>query len=160
MLASATKLEGFNMGSVRTFLLVLLLTFATPAFAGAKEDALAVLEKWSQAFAASDVDTIVETYAADALFMGTGSKTVVTDRADIRKYFEATLLANRPRGAPITSSQTMVLSDEVVLITGHNASTGVRDGVPFSNPGRVTFVIAKRAEEWKIVHFHRSPMPK
>ena len=83
------------MGSVRAFLLVLLLTFATPAFAGAKEDALAVLEKWSQAFAASDVDTIVETYAADALFMGTGSK-----------------------------------SDEVVLITGLNASTGVRDGVP------------------------------
>jgi hypothetical protein len=47
----------------------------------------------------------------------------------------------------------MVLSDEAVLITGLNASTGVRDGVP--SPGRVTFVLAKRDGAWKVVHFHR-----
>jgi hypothetical protein len=28
-----------------------------------------------------------------------------------------------------------------------------------SSPGRVTFVIARRGAEWKIVHFHRSGMP-
>lgn len=130
------------------------------ASAGPKEDALSVLEKWTAAFAASDVDGVVKLYAPDALFMGTGSKAVVKDAAEIRRYFENTLLTRRPRAAPITSSEVMVLSDTAVLITGLNESTGVQDGKPFSNPGRVTFVIAKRGSEWLIVHFHRSAMPK
>ena len=130
------------------------------AVAGPKEDALAVLSKWTEAFAASDVDAIVALYAPDALFMGTGSKTVVTETAAIRKYFEDAILTRRPRAAPVRSSETMVLSDTAVLVTGLNNSTGVLDGKPFSNPGRVTFVIAKRGADWKIVHFHRSAMPR
>jgi uncharacterized protein (TIGR02246 family) len=131
------------------------------AFAGPKEDALSVLEKWTVAFAASDVNGIVKLYAPDALFMGTGSKTVVTETAGIKKYFEDALLTRRPRAAPISSSEVMVLSDNAVLITGLNDSTGVLDGKPFSNPGRVTFIIAKRGSaDWQIVHFHRSAMPK
>ena len=102
----------------------------------------------------------MQLYAPDALFMGTGSKTVVTKTEDIRKYFEGALLTRRPRGAPITESTSMVLSDNAVLVTGLNASTGVLDGKPFSNPGRVTFVFAKRdGKPWQIVHFHRSAMP-
>jgi uncharacterized protein (TIGR02246 family) len=133
---------------------------STGAFAGPKEDALIVLEKWSAAFAASDVDGIVKLYAPDALFMVTGSKTVVKETAGIKKYFEDALLTRRPRAAPINSSEIMVLSDTAVLVTGLNDSTGVEDGKPFSNPGRVTFVFAKRGSEWLIVHFHRSAMPK
>jgi hypothetical protein len=45
------------------------------------------------------------------------------------------------------------------VISGLDATAGVRDGKPFSNPGRVTFVVAKRGSDWKIVHFHRSAMP-
>ncbi len=128
--------------------------------AGPKEDALAVLDQWSNAFAASDVDAIVALYSADALFMGTGSKAVVTEPAAIRKYFEDAILTRRPRAAPISSSEVMVLSDNAVLVAGLNDSMGVLDGKPFSNPGRVTFVVAKRGSEWKIVHFHRSAMPR
>ena len=50
----------------------------TNAVAGPKEDALQVLEKWTKAFSDSDVDGIVKLYAADTLFMGTGSKTLVS----------------------------------------------------------------------------------
>lgn len=106
-----------------------------------------------------DGDAIVKTYASDALFMGAGSKKVVKDTQEILSYFENTLLTRRPRAAPITASEVMVLSDDAVLITGLNDSTGVLDGKPFSNPGRVSFVIAKRGSEWLIVHFHRSAMP-
>lgn len=130
------------------------------AAAGPREDALAVLQKWSEAFAASDVDAITALYADDTLFMGTGSKSVVTDRAAIHRYFEDALLTRRPRAAPIRSQHVMLLSDEAVLVTGLNDSTGVRDGVPFSNPGRVTFVLARRGPVWQIVHFHRSAMPQ
>ena len=98
--------------------------------------------------------------APDALFIGTGSKTVVTDPAAIRTYFEGALLTRKPRAAPISSLEILVLSDTAVVIAGLNTSTGVLDGNTFSNPGRVTFVIAKRGPEWKIVHFHRSAMPK
>jgi len=134
--------------------------FSTAAIAGPTEDALLVLENWTDAFAASDVDGIVKLYAPDALFIGTGSKTVVTDTQAIRKYFEKALLSRRPRAAPISSTDVMVLADNAVLVTGLNESTGVLDGKPFSSPGRVTFVFAKRGQEWLIVHFHRSAMPK
>jgi uncharacterized protein (TIGR02246 family) len=140
--------------------LVGVALFSTSGIAGPKEDALAVLNQWSQAFAASDVDTIVSLYAPDALFMGTGSKTVVTESAEIRRYFEDAILTRRPRAAPISSSEVMELADNAVLIVGLNESKGVLDGKPFSNPGRVTFVIAKRGSDWKIVHFHRSAMPR
>lgn len=147
---------------MRAFLSVLTAAalLSTSAMAGPQEDALTVLDDWGKAFASSDVDAIVKLYAPGALFMGTGSKTVVTDPAEIRKYFEEALLTRRPRGAPIREQKVMTLADNVVLIAALNDSTGVADGKPFSTPGRVTFVIAKGDQGWKIVHFHRSAMPK
>lgn len=122
--------------------------------------AASVLDHWTKAFCASDVDGIVRLYADDAIFVGTGSKTVVNDTAGIRKYFEDALLSNRPRGAALASCETMPLSDTAVVFSGLDAVSGVRDGVPFSNGGRFTFVVAKRGADWKIVHFHRSAIPK
>jgi uncharacterized protein (TIGR02246 family) len=118
-----------------------------------------VLEKWTKAFTDSDVDGMVKLYAADTTFMGTGSKTVVVQADEIRKYFEQALLNNRPRGATLGSHSVMVLSDTAVIVTGLDTVTGVRDGKPFSANGRVTFVVAKRGSDWQIVHFHRSAMP-
>ena len=57
-------------------LLVAVALFASlcsTAAAGPKEEALDVLEKWTKAFAASDVDGIVKLYASDTTFVGTGS---------------------------------------------------------------------------------------
>jgi uncharacterized protein (TIGR02246 family) len=137
----------------------LLALLTSAANAGPKEDALAVLEQWTKAFAASDVDGIVKLYAPDALFVGTGSKSVVVKPEGIRSYFENALLNNRPRGAALNSYEVMVVSDAAVVITGLDTVTGVRDGQPFSANGRVTFVVAKRGSDWQIVHFHRSAMP-
>jgi uncharacterized protein (TIGR02246 family) len=139
--------------------IALLVSLASAVIAGPKEEALQVLEKWTKAFTDSDVDGIVKLYAPDALFLGTGSKTVVVKPEDIRKYFEAALLNNRPRGAALGDYASMILSDTAVVITGLDTVTGVRDGKPFSSGGRVTFVVAKRGPDWKIVHFHRSAMP-
>jgi uncharacterized protein (TIGR02246 family) len=129
------------------------------AAGSAREHALRIVEQWSQAFAASDVDGIVKLYAPDALFIGTSSKSVVTETAGIRQYFEHALLTRRPRGAINSDPSVLVLSDDTVLITALNTTTGVQDGQPFSMRGRVSFVIARRGDAWKIVHFHRSAMP-
>ena len=139
--------------------LVLTAAFASPAIAGPEEDALQVVEKWAAAFRASDVDTIVALYAPDALFLGTGSRTVVSRTEEIRQYFERALLTDRPRGAVLESRSVMTLSDGAVVITGLDTTTAVRDSKTISSPGRVTFVVARRGTEWKIVHFHRSAVP-
>jgi hypothetical protein len=94
--------------------LVVLLGLLSAANAGPKEDALAVLDKWTKAFAASDVDGIVKLYEPDALFVGTSS----IEPEGIRSYFENALLTNRPRGATLNDYAAIVLSDGAVVITG------------------------------------------
>jgi uncharacterized protein (TIGR02246 family) len=146
---------------MRIFLyVVMLLASISTSFAGPKDDALQVLDKWTKAFTDSDVDGIVSLYAPDALFVGTGSKAVVTQPEGIRKYFEAALLTNKPRGATLNSYEAMVLSDTAVVVTGLDTVTFVKDGTPMSASGRTTFVVAKRGADWQIVHFHRSAMPQ
>ena len=139
--------------------IALITLFCSTAIAGPKEEALQILEKWTKAFTDSDVDSIVKLYAPDALFLGTGSKTVVTKPEGIRTYFEQAFLRIKPPGANLGDHSVMVLSDTVVVVTGLDTITGMRDGTPFSSNGRVTFVIAKRDSDWQIVHFHRSAMP-
>lgn len=134
-------------------------SLCSAATAGPREEAFQVLERWTKAFSDSDVDGMVKLYASDILFMGTSSKTVVTNSAEIRKYFEQALLSNRPRGARIDSYSATELSDGAVLFTGMDTLTGVRDGASYSGNGRFTFVVAKRGTEWQIVHFHRSALP-
>ena len=138
----------------------ILMASISTAAADSKADALQVIDRWAKAFTASDVDAIVKLYAPDALFMGTGSKAVVTKPEGIRTYFENALLVDKPRGASLNSFESMVLSDNAVLVTGLDATTRVKDGTPISAPGRVTFVVAKRGADWQIVHFHRSAMPQ
>jgi uncharacterized protein (TIGR02246 family) len=138
----------------------LVALISAPAKADPKADAMAVIDRWAKAFGASDVDAITALYSPDALFLGTGSKTVVAKPEEIRSYFENALLNNRPRGASLNDASTMVLSDSAVVVTGLDTVTGVRDGQPISAPGRITFVVAKRGPDWKIVHFHRSAMPR
>lgn len=139
--------------------IALFVSLSSTAIAGPKEEALQVLDKWTKAFTESDVDGIVKLYAPDALFFGTGSKTLVTKTEEIRKYFEAALLSNRPRGATVGDHSVMVLSDTAVVVTGLDTVTGTRDGKIYSAYGRVTFVVAKRSPGWQIVHFHRSAIP-
>jgi hypothetical protein len=87
----------------------LLASVCSTAIAGPKEEALQVVESWAKAFTDSDVDGIVKLYAADATFLGTGSKTVVVKPEEIRKYFEQALLSNRPRGAKLDSHSARCL---------------------------------------------------
>ena len=132
---------------------------APTAAAGPRDEALAVVEQWVAAFTASDVDAIVALYAPDAQFIGTGSRSAVSNPAAIRAYFERALLNNRPRSAELGEHAVTVLSDATVVVTGLDTVTSTREGVRTSAVGRVTFVIARRGATWQIVHFHRSAQP-
>lgn len=139
---------------------VIMIASISTAVADSKADALQVIDRWAKAFSASDIDAIVKLYSPDALFVGTGSKAVVTKPEGVRTYFENALLNNRPRGASLNSYELMALSDEAVVVSGLDTVTGVRDGNATSASGRITFVVAKRGTDWQIVHFHRSAMPQ
>jgi uncharacterized protein (TIGR02246 family) len=126
--------------------------------ASPQEEAFQVLEQWTQAFRASDVDGIVHLHAADALFFGTGSQTLVANTEGIRTYFEQ-LKRNRPRDAVIGDYSCMVLSETAVLFTGLDTVSRTQGKKTLSSNGRFTFVVVKRDEGWQIVHFHRSAQP-
>lgn len=122
-------------------------------------DALQVVQRWTAAFNASNVDAIVSLYAPDALFFGTGSKSLGTSPDQIRSYFEAALKKDQPRGAQLLDHSVKVLSDRAVIVTGLDRVSGTKDGSVYHSDGRVTFVIEKRGDRWQIVHFHRSALP-
>jgi hypothetical protein len=57
---------------------------------------------------------------------------------------------------PLSNDFSELWDDDVPR---NSALTGIRNGQPLGGNGRVTFVVTKRSEDWKIVHFHRSAMP-
>ena len=134
-------------------------SLSSSAMTDPKEDALKVLDKWVQAFNASDIEAIVSLYAPDALFIGTGSQEVGTSPEYFRTYFQS-LKRDMPRGAQLESYSVLELSSTVVLISGLDTVSGTKDGVIFHRPGRSSFVLAKRGDSWQIVQFHRSAMPQ
>ena len=137
-----------------------LVASVSLAHAGPKEDAYQVLEQWSKAFGDADVERIAKLYSPDALMIGTFGKEILTTPDQIRKYFDVNLHANKPRTAKINNSEALVVNENTVLVTGFDTITGVKDGQPLNSMGRVTFVLAKRGSDWKIVHLHRSPLPQ
>ena len=141
-------------------ILCLSLTFlASSAFAGPKEDAFQVVERWAKAFTEADVDTIVSLHASDAVFLGTGSKMIVTQPEDIKKYFQGALLGSRRFVATLVESTMTPVSETVFVVTALDKLAMTADGKTQDLFGRVTFVLAKRESGWKIVSFHRSAMP-
>jgi uncharacterized protein (TIGR02246 family) len=126
--------------------------------AGPDQEAMHLVQRWATAFHESNIDAIVDLYAPDALFFGTGSKTLVTTPGQIREYFQS-LNRDKPRGAQLLEHAVKVISDDVVLVTGVDRVTGVKEGNPYQADGRVSFLLEKRGTSWKIVHFHRSALP-
>ena len=138
---------------------LLLLAASRSETASPADDAMHVVQRWAKAFNEPNVDAIVSLYAPDALFFGTGSKTLVSKPEQIRTYFEGALLKTKLGGAQLLEHSVKVISNNVVIVTGMDRVSGTKDGKPFNLDGRVTFVIEKRGTNWQIVHFHRSAVP-
>ena len=138
---------------------LLLFSLCSTAVAGPKEEAFQVIERWGKAFTEADVDTIVGLYSPDAVFMGTGTKTIVTQPEGVRKYFEAALLGKRRFVAAIVDSSVVAISDTAVVVTALDKLVATAEGKTQDLFGRLTFILAKRESGWRIIHFHRSAMP-
>ena len=118
-----------------------------------------IIARWAAAFRESNVDAIASLYAPDASFFGTGSRALVTTPEQIRRYFETGLNRDKPRGAELLEHSVQVVSDDVVIVTGMDRVSGMKNGSVYHADGRVTFILRKQASAWQIIHFHRSALP-
>jgi uncharacterized protein (TIGR02246 family) len=134
------------------------------AFAGPKEDAQAVFDKFLTSFTAANAEEVVSLFTPDPLFWGTTMPTLVTTTDGIRQYFVAAFgtPARTPGAVRATSLETsaLVLSDTTVLISGMWQVEWMADGKPNQLPLRVSLVVAKRGDRWLIAQFHNSPRPR
>jgi uncharacterized protein (TIGR02246 family) len=145
---------------IRVLSLLLMSLAPTVVFAGAAEDANAVVDRWSAAYTSNEPEAIVKIYAPDAILLGTVSPVISVGTEAIRKYFS--LVKGTGNKNAIQERHTIVLDDNAVVVTGFYEFTGMSEGKPVPRPSRFTMLITKRGGEWHIAHHHSSPrvLPK
>jgi len=140
--------------SVRLVFIALLLMPALAA-AGPREEANAVIDRWSAAYSANDPEAVVKNYRPDAILLGTVSPVMSQGTEAIRTYFSP--LKGSGNKNAISERQTLVLSENAVLVTGFYEFTRLKEGKPIPGPSRFTMLIIKYGPEWLIAHHHSSP---
>jgi uncharacterized protein (TIGR02246 family) len=118
-----------------------------------------LLEKWISAINAYDLQGVTNLYATDALFFGTSSQVLLTKAAEIEKYFEQAFTNLRPLTASIGEYTVTEIAESVLAISGFDHWSVTQAGKTVIANGRLSFVIKKVRDEWKIINFHRSAMP-
>jgi len=146
-------------------LILIVVCIACPAgvFAGPKEDAQAVFDKFLVAFTAADVDGVVALFAPDALVWGTRMRDLATTPEPVRDYFVSNLSSLKPQQQKASAAGPLValqLSDNAVLVSGMWEIERVVDGKPTTGaPMRFSAAFVKRGDRWLIAQFHSSARP-
>ena len=140
--------------------IALMLMSPAVAAAGPTEDANAAVDYWSSAFNTNDPETIAKNYCPDAILLGTVSPVISEGTQGIIKYFTPTKGTGNKNA--IDERHTIKIDDNAVLVTGFYTFTRMIEGKPVPGPSRFSMLVAKRGNEWCIVHHHSSPhvLPK
>jgi uncharacterized protein (TIGR02246 family) len=123
-----------------------------------KEDIAAATVRWAEALGRNDPDEVVRLYAADAVFWGTISPTVRTDRAALRDY-SVTAFETLPRLKVTFGEQFIRVYGGTAINTGSYTFSYVRDGQTRTLPARYSLTFVKQDRQWMIVDHHSSAMP-
>ncbi len=123
------------------------------------EDGDQLLANWVVAVNRCDVDAVMQLFAADVMFYGTSTKTLITNSEGVRQYFEQAFTQLSPLTMSIENKKIQSVSDDVMLLACSNSWAVTLDGQKQVMAGRLVLTAAKRQDEWKIVSFHRSVMP-
>ncbi len=132
---------------------------SSPACADSTARALVPVHAWIAALNRNDLNGIVAPFAGDASFFGTSTQTLINSSAGIRKYFDVVFEKYGPLSVELGQVTVNELSPDSVLITGYDRWKVTIDGKPAEDIGRLSMVIARRNDQWRIVGFHRSAMP-
>lgn len=138
----------------------LLLVGAATAKADSKSESLNVVQAWIGALNRGDVNEVVSTFDANASFFGTSSKTLVTNSAGIRQYFEIVYTQFAPLSVELGDYVVNELSPDSAVLTGYDKWKVTIDGKQVERIGRLSIAVARKDGQWRIISFHRSSMPK
>ena len=124
-----------------------------------RRDAASVFQEFLSAYNNSNAEGIVNLFSEDAIFWGTGSKTLGEDTEEILQYFPQ--ISQRPVGQKFARTKDLSileLSKDSILVSGvwKVAIEGQANDTFF----RVSMAISLRDGLWKIVQFHNSRMPE
>ena len=107
-----------------------------------------------------DVIAVMELFAADVIFYGTSTKTLITSIEGIRQYFEQAFAQLQPLSMSLDNKKMLSVSDDVMLLACSDKWTVTLDGQQQVMFGRLVLTAAIKQGQWKIVSFHRSVMPE
>ncbi len=119
-----------------------------------------LLTHWVTAVNRCDVDAVMQLFAADVIFYGTSTKTLITSSDDICQYFEQAFAQLQPLSMSIDNKKIQSVSDDAMLLACSDKWSVTLDGQQQVMFGRLVLTTAIRQGEWKIVSFHRSVMPE
>jgi uncharacterized protein (TIGR02246 family) len=137
---------------------IMLLSFATGASAGPKEDVAASTMQWAQALGQDDPDKVLPLYSDDAVLWGTLSPKLRADRSALRDYF-ITAFKVLPGLKVEFGDQLIRVYGDTAVNSGYYTFSYVKDGEAKTFPARYSFTYVKNGEHWLIVDHHSSAMP-
>jgi uncharacterized protein (TIGR02246 family) len=138
--------------------IIILLSFASNALAGPKEEVADATFAWGRALGEDDPDKVLPFYSDEAVLWGTLSPTVRADRAALRDYF-VTAFKVLPGLKVAFGDQLIRVYGGTAVNTGYYTFSYVKDGETKSLPARYSLTYVKSGERWLIVDHHSSAMP-
>jgi uncharacterized protein (TIGR02246 family) len=145
------------------------LSFAAPQLAQARDvptcapittaQVDALFDRWNQALAPKNPDTVVGNYALDATLLPTVENGPLIGPAAIRGYF-VSFLKKSPHGA--IDQRIVHIGCNVAYDVGTYTFTldGEQPGSHSTVHARYTFIYAPSHGKWLIAHHHSSAMPE
>jgi uncharacterized protein (TIGR02246 family) len=137
---------------------IVLLSFASNALVGPKEEVAEATLAWGRALGEDDPAKVLPFYSDDAVLWGTLSPTVRADRPALRDYF-VTAFKVLPGLKVAFGDQLIRVYGGTAVNTGYYTFSYVKDGETKSLPARYSFTYVKSGERWLIVDHHSSAMP-
>ena len=122
--------------------------------------------KWYSTVCSSNTEELVSLYSSKITFLPTSSKIVIKDVKGVKDYFigiNEKYKAFKANKCTLLSPEIRLIDNNTVVVTGIDEYDGIIDNEnkdSFNIKGRQSFIFTKEKNEWKIIHHHRSRLPK
>ena len=122
--------------------------------------------KWYSTLCSSNTEELVSLYSSKITFLPTSSKIVIKDVKGVKDYFigiNEKYKAFKANKCTLLSPEIRLIDNNTVVVTGIDEYDGIIDNEnkdSFNIKGRQSFIFTKEKNEWKIIHHHRSRLPK
>jgi uncharacterized protein (TIGR02246 family) len=124
------------------------------------EDGDQLLANWVDAVNRCDVDAVMQLFAADAIFYGTSTKTLIISSEGIRQYFEQAFAQLQPLTMTVSDKKISFANNDVMLLACTDEWSVTLDSQQQIMFGRLVMTATIKQGAWKIVSFHRSTLPE